>query len=208
MVISINLAPAEGNISVDFRAPGTDEMAEIHQLNGLFLRLIQQAAQTGQAQLGFPVGLLRPFAALDGAELQCIASVPRCVFSFSLDAAQPEWSSLPPSAWESGRRSFAQAALHGAWTAARYSSAAARALYGLPAEPVRRLRTLGVADLVRQAAYPGIVKCGFDTVPGVWQALVESPWRPLPRSLVLTMIAAGRGAPVTPPPLAAAASVR
>jgi hypothetical protein len=193
---------------MNFRVPGTDEMAEIHQLNGLFLRLIQQAAQAGQAALGFPQELLKSFVSLDSAQLRCIATVPRCVFSLCLDVDPGQPSSLPLNAWESARRSFAQAALHGAWTSARYSSAVARALYGLQAGPVRRLRTLGVADLVSQAAHPGIVSCGFDTVPGVWPALVESSSSPLPRNLVLTIIAAGRGMPAPRPPLAAVAQVR
>lgn len=200
--------PIEGYFHVDFRVPGADEMAEIHQLNGLFLRLIQQAAQDGQATLGFPPELLSPLAALDRAQLQRIAAVPRCVFSFCLDSDPDRVPSLPLNTWESARRSFAQAALHGVWTAARYSSAVARALYGLPAEPVRRLRTLGVADLVRQAAHPGIITCGFDTMPGVWHVLMASPSRPLPRNLILTMIAAGRRVAVNRPPLAVAALVR
>jgi len=179
-------------------------MSEVHQLNGLFLRLVHQAAQAGRPVLGFPAELLVPFAALDGPALQRIATVPRCVFAYTLDAGHGQVPLLPPNPWESARRAFAQAALHAAWIAARYSSAFARALYGLSADPVRRLRTFGVDDLVSQAAHPGVISCGFDNVPGIWDTLVTSPPQPPPRSLVLAMIAAGRGASVMAEPLVAA----
>lgn len=197
-----------GRGKVDFRAPGRDEMAEVHQLNGLFLRLLHQAAQAGRPVLGFPSALVGPLAALDGPTLQRIACVPRCLFAYSLDGGRTPAPVLPPNPWESARRAFAQAALHGAWIAARYSSAVARALYGLSAEPVRGLRTFGVDDLVSQAAHPGVITCGFDTVPGIWDGLIGSPSQPPDRGLVLAMIAAGRGAAVTPKRLVAAGLLR
>lgn len=193
-----------GSKWVDFRAPETDELGEMHQLNGLFLRLLQQAGEAGQAALGFPPQLLRLLVELDSAQLQRAAGVPRCLFSLSLDGDHGQPAPLPTNAWEGARRSFAQAALYSAWTAARRSSAVARALYGLSAIPVRRLRTMGIADLVAQATHTGVVSCGFDAVPGVWHALLGSPTQPLPRTLVLTLIAADRQAPTVPTPAAAA----
>lgn len=190
---------------MNFSAPGSDEMAEMYQLNGLFLRLIQQAAESGQTALGFPEDLLGQLATLDQGQLQRIAAVPRCLFALSVARDQNSpLTPAPPTVWESARRSFALAALYAAWTSVRRSSAVARALYGLPLEPLRRLRILGIADLVRQATDPHVVCCSFAAVPGVWHALIDSPSQPLPRALVLTLIAAGRGIPAAPTPTVAA----
>lgn len=177
---------------MDFRAPGVNDIAEVQQLNGLFLRLIQEAAADGQAALGFPPALRGAAAGLDRGDLQRIAAAPRSLFALSL-APMTEVSSAPANPWEAARRAFALAALYGAWTAARHSSAVARALYGLQAGPVRQLRLLRVADLVSQSARVGAVACAFHKVPGMWQALLASPSEPLSRTLVLTLITAHRG---------------
>ena len=178
-----------GRFGLEFRAPRTDELAEVQQLNGLFLRLLQQAANNNEAVLGFPPSLRGPMARLGAGDLQQLAAAPRSLFSLAMEAPPGPMATVD-EAWESARRAFALAALHGAWTAARYSNAVARTLYGLGAEPVRQLRLLKVADLVTRSLKPGVVTCAFVTVPGMWQTLLESPASPLPRGVVLTLIAA------------------
>ena len=187
--ISDNLV---GESRVDFRAPGTDEIAEVQQLNGLFLRLIQEASVQGQAGLGLPPALRGDFAELDRSDLQRIAAAPRSLFALSL-APATEVAPVPGNPWEAARRAFALAALYGAWTAVRHSSAVARALYGLQPSSVRQLRVLRVADLVNHSVSVGAVACAFGGVPGMWQALLASPSEPLSRTLVLALITAHRG---------------
>lgn len=191
---------------MDFRAPGADEIAEVQQLNGLFLRLIQDAATGGQAALGLPPVLRKTVAGLDRGDLQHIAAAPRSLFALSFTPVTEVYV-VPSTPWEAARRAFALAALYGAWTAARYSSAVARTLYGLQAEPVRNLRLLRVADLVRQSVAIGVVGCAFDRVPGIWQMLLASPSEPLSRTLVLTLISAHRGGQPAGSPHSARVSV-
>ena len=107
---------------MNFSAIGESELAEVYQLNSIFLTLLQDAARRGQAVDGLPDRLLRRLSVQSGEVLENMARLPRCLFRLRVSPSAGEVSGRPADDWEAGRRAFAIVALCAAWKSSRRSN--------------------------------------------------------------------------------------
>ena len=177
--------------AMDFGPVGEHELAEVAQLNDLFLTLVQSAVRERRPLPGLTNELRRLLRRADADGMEPLALAPRCLFEIDLPSSDSAPDVCPSDPWEAARRAFALAALFAAWKASRRSTPAGKTLFGLGADEIHALRTLAIADLLALARHPQSIRCAMVTIPGLWRGLVEDAVsrRQLSRRSILATLA-------------------
>lgn len=162
--------------------PPIEAVAEVRQLNRLFLEFLRDQAPGSLEAFGLSsraAGLLR---LAESRQIERAASFPRALFGLSLAPAAAE---SPPVLGATSNREqvVTLVLLHSARNLARISGYWARLLLRLDDDSVQRLRGADVEDIVAMSAVDGVVSAAFGVLDRVLPELLAEPhperWRRL-----------------------------
>ena len=170
----------------------SDPLEQIHELNRLFLTVLQCCLQGKGDCLGLPAGARQALRSASGELLDVVAQFPRALFQITLrePAAQDARSPLR-SPMEAARHSMNAMILLCAWTFSRQSVYQARFLLGLESRVIQQLRALQLTDVQRFSAAPQLVACAFANSEWLWIELLTETRPEARRQLALIALQPG-----------------
>jgi hypothetical protein len=172
-----------------------DGLAEVSELNRLFLDYLRLLARERRSCFGLPRRVVRRLDEADDAMLDRIAALPTALFRLDLDRPRPSREpGLPACAHEQMRVSLALTVLSSAWHMVRSGSFEARLFLHLSEAGERRLRTMPLAALPRLAFDPDLLNCAFADRCLTWSALVRDDLSDATRMLTLIALQPEPGA--------------
>ena len=166
--------------------PRPDELAEIRELNRLFLVLLQARARRGADCLGLTASVASAIGDASPAVIEGMAAFPRALFVLNLSAARAGTAGEARDdelGWS--RRALALTVLLTAWHMSRQRSFQARMFLGLSVREAGYLRSLPLSELPRLAPEPQLLGCAFPQAKLLWTALLRHAKDGLPPALRL-----------------------
>ena len=180
-------------------APHRDELAEIRELNHLFLILLQRRARQGAECLGLPGPISRQIRDASPAVIHGLSMFPRALFILNLDCVEAAGSFVEVSTdnLSHTRHALALTILLTAWNMTRHRGFQARMFLGLSVRDAVFLRKLPLSDLHRLTPMPELLGCAFRDTRKLWTSLLHHAPSGLPPALHLVGLQ-----PRTPEPVA------
>jgi hypothetical protein len=174
--------------------PSLDQLAQVHELNRLFLAYLHATSRADRDCLGLPERARASLRESSVESLAAIAEFPRALFELDLDES-PRVQAVDPLRGrdEAMRHSLGLTILLCAWTVSRQSPYQARLLLGLEAHAIQRLRALQLADLQRLAHSPRLLRCAFGGRDWLWSELLTETRPEGRRHLTLVALQPGVG---------------
>lgn len=161
-------------------------LADIRELNRLFLTYLRVRARDGQACLGLSRRVVRCLCSTDPAELDRAAELPTALFRLNIDEAIDGAAfSVPECPTQQMHLSLALQILSSARHLARSHAFEARMFLHLSAAGVRQLRTMPLAHLPSLASSPDILSCAFADGGLTWPALIRDDEPDAARMMIL-----------------------
>ncbi|HEX6994837.1 MAG TPA: hypothetical protein VF339_11900 [Gammaproteobacteria bacterium] len=167
-----------------------EPLEQIHELNRLFLRSLQQRKIEALRSVGFPSGAMTALRQASPEQLDAIAVFPRALFEFELDA-QPAGSAPQGAALDSvplASRILELTIAYCAWTTSRDSAYHARLFFGLGADVIQALRATPLSKLPWLALTRARVVCAFRGAESLWRELLVETRPEARRQLVLVAL--------------------
>jgi len=173
------------------RSSGADHLAQVHELNRLFLTVLQSCVREKLDCFALPNGARSVLRSASGLLLDSIAEFPRALFQISLDDSAAGAYLAPKTRMETVRQSMNLTILLCAWTFSRQSVYQARFLLGMESRTIQQLRTLQLTDLQPLALAPQLVRCAFATREWLWIELLTETRPEVRRQLALIALQPG-----------------
>ncbi|SRR5690606_24276082 len=168
-----------------------ESLEQIHELNRLFLRSLQQRKVEALRSIGFPSGAMTALKEASPERLDTIAEFPRALFDFVLDA-QPAGAVAPHAAALDSvpltSRILDLTIAYCAWSTSRDSAYHARLFYGLGADVIHALRMTPISKLPWLALTRARVVCAFRDAESMWRELLVETRPEARRQLVLVAL--------------------
>ena len=168
-------------------APHQDELAEIRELNHLFLILLQRRARQGGQCLGLPASVSCRIRDASPAVIRGLSSFPRALFILNLDCVEAPGGHVEVStdSLSQARHALALTILLTAWNMTRQRDFQARMFLGLSGREAVLLRKLPLSELHRLAPMPELLRCAFGDAGKLWTSLLHHAAGGLPPALHL-----------------------
>lgn len=165
--------------------PTPDPLAQVHELNRLFLRSLQWRDAPALSRCGFPAGAVSALHAADERQLDGLAEFPRALFDLTIEAPD-DAAALPMlRAGYTAQQIIELTIVHGAWTIGIDSAYHARLFFGLPTRMVHTLRTTPLSSLPVLALASVVVTCAFPDAEWLWRELLTETRPEVRRRLIL-----------------------
>ena len=163
--------------------PSSEAVAEVRQLNRLFLEFLCDRAPVSIERFGLSARAAEFLRCATPDQIDRAARFPRALFGLSL--APVPAAALPVLGATSNREQVVTLVLlHSARNLARISGYWARLLLRLDDESVQRLRAAGVEDIVAMSSADGVLSAAFGVLDRVLPELLAEPhperWRRRP----------------------------
>jgi hypothetical protein len=171
-----------------FTSRALDHLQQVHELNRVFLGLLQTRARGHRGSLGLPADVRQAVAAASGPLLDGVAGFPRALFFVELG---PQLRPPADPDFDETERDLCLSILFAARQTSRQSAYQAQLLFGLEAAEVDRLRCSLLTDLQRLACRPGALKCAFREQHWFWHGLFTATRPELRRQLTLMALQPG-----------------
>lgn len=155
------------------RLSHADQLAQIHELNRLFLHFLRERADAGADCLGLAPAVVTLLRYAEDAALEAAAQFPRALFD--LDTREPARGTpvdVLETAASRSRQALNLTVLLCAWNMSRESDYRARLFLGLGRAAVHRLRTTPLSELPRLALAPRVLTCAFPRFERFWRELL------------------------------------
>ena len=181
----------ENGLAMPHPVPQRDELEEIHELNRLFLILLQNLARQGADCLGLSAPIAGRIRDASSAALDGMAAFPRALFVLNLRHLDASIRIIEERVEETGdnlaqaRHALTLTALLTAWHMSRQRAFLAHMFLGLSATESRYLRALPLSELHLLAASPGLLRCAFPEAAELWTSLLRHAEDGLPAALRL-----------------------
>jgi len=174
------------------RSPSIDQLEHVHELNRLFLTVLQSSVRDKLDCFGLPSGARPALRSASGVLLDSVAEFPRALFQIRLDdQGAADLRDPLKSRAESVRQSMNLTILLCAWVFSRQSVYQARFLLGLESRAIQQLRTLQLTELQRLALAPQLVLCAFASREWLWIQLLTETRPEARRKLALVALQPG-----------------
>ena len=170
-----------------YPAPHRNELAEIRELNHLFLILLQRRARQGAGCLGLPAPISRQIRDATPAAIRGLSAFPRALFTLNLDCIEAAGSVVEVSTdnLSHTHQALALTILLTAWNMTRHRGFQARMFLGMSVPEAVFLRELPLSELHRLAPMPGLLGCAFREAGKLWASLLHHAANGLPPALLL-----------------------
>ncbi|MBN1240039.1 MAG: hypothetical protein JXB36_16165 [Gammaproteobacteria bacterium] len=163
-----------------------DSLAQVHELNRLYLRSLQSRKTAELAECGFPAGAVGALRAAGAQLIDALAEFPRALFD--LKVSPPAANAPGPEAGCSAREVLALTIVFCAWNVSRDSAYHARLFFGLPTRAVHTLRTTPLSLVPRLALTSARVDCAFPDSEWLWRELLTERRPEVRRRLILVAL--------------------
>jgi hypothetical protein len=171
--------------------PVLDHLQQVHELNRVFLGLLQSRVREQRACFGLPSAVLAPLRVAGAELLDALARFPRALFRLELDSRTRAALCEPGSAYDDAEHDLCLSILLAMRHTSRHSHYQARLLLGLEVAEVEMLRTLPLPNLQRVASNPGLLRCAFGEREWFWPALLTATRPEVRRQLTLMALQPG-----------------
>jgi hypothetical protein len=165
-----------------------DPLAQIHELNRLFLRSLQLRDAGGLAACAFPQGAVRALRAASDRQIDGLAEFPRALFDLTLAQQHDRGDAPAQDAGCSARQVLELTIAFCAWNISRDSVYHARLFFGLSTRAVHGLRMTPLSQLPRLALTAVRVDCAFAESEWLWQELLSETRPEVRRRLILVAL--------------------
>lgn len=166
--------------------PFDTRLADLRELNRLFLAYLRVRACDGQACLGLSRRVIRSLCAVDPTELDRVAELPTALFRLHIDQVVGGGPfSVPECPTQQMHVALALQILNSARHLARSHAFEARMFLHVSATGVRQLRTMPLSRLPSLARSPDILSCAFADGGLTWPALIRDDEPDAARMMIL-----------------------
>ncbi|HEX5421437.1 MAG TPA: hypothetical protein VFY39_15700 [Gammaproteobacteria bacterium] len=165
----------------------SDALEQVHELNRLFLDLLQRSGNDGLARMRFPSEAREALRSADAFQIEAAAEFPRALFRIRI-AATPASASPALNADFDARQILELTLLYCVWTTCRESTYQARLFFGLSPREVHALRTTPLSDLPVLASASLSLACAFGDSAWLWRELLTETRPEVRRQLILVAL--------------------
>jgi hypothetical protein len=167
-------------------APPAEPVEQIHELNRLFLRSLQNRNSESLRRAALPAAAVAVLRQATVEQLDAAAQFPRALFELVLEepAAAVAHGELPGVA----ARILELTISYCAWSTCRDSIYHARLFFGLDAEVIHTLRTTPLSELPKLALAHARIRCAFPEAECLWKELLMETRPEARRQLVLVAL--------------------
>ena len=162
-----------------------DQLQQVHELNRVFLGLLQSRVRLRRSCLGLPASAHSPLASAGGSLLEVAASFPRALFQVNVASRTAPENAAVGSEPDEAEHDLCFSILFAARQTSRQSVYHARFLFGLEGADIERFRASPFAELQQLACVGGVVQCAFREHHWFWQRLFTATRPELRRQLTL-----------------------
>jgi hypothetical protein len=163
-----------------------DQFQQIHELNRVFLGMLQSRVRQNRSCLGLPAAAHGALAAAGSATLEGVAVFPRALFQ--LDLAVAGHAARPGAGGgtvDEDEHDVCFSILFAARQLSRESAYRSRLLFGLEPAGIEQLRGVALGVLQQLAGVPGVLQCAYREQPWLWYGLLTATRPELRRQLTL-----------------------
>jgi hypothetical protein len=159
-----------------------DQFQQIHELNRVFLGMLQSRVRQCRPCLGLPAVAHAALASAGTPVLEAVAAFPRALFQLDMAAAvrAPRRGVV-----EEDEHDVSFSTLFAARQLCRESAYRARLMFGLEPADIDQLRGAGLGALQQLACVPGLLLCAYREQPWFWYGLLTATRPELRRQLTL-----------------------
>jgi hypothetical protein len=151
-----------------------DRLAELRELNRLFLMFLQARAREGLSCMNLPRSVARGLRDMAPAGLDRVAALPTALFRLDLGrAGGTRELATPARRMQQMHLSLNLTVLNSAWHMARGPAFEARMFLHLSRPSLDRLRETPLSTLPALACEPDLLSCAFTEARHTWPALVR-----------------------------------
>lgn len=165
----------------------SEALAQVHELNRLFLGSLKSRDARGLEHVRFPQSAARALKAAPDAQIESLAEFPRALFRLRI-AEEAIVAPRRPDVDADARSILELTILFSAWSTCRDSAYEARLFFGLATRDVRRLRAAPLSELPCMASTSVRLECAFADSAWLWRELLTENRPEARRQLVLVAL--------------------
>jgi hypothetical protein len=165
--------------------PSSDSLAQVHELNRLFLKSLQTRDAAALRDSGFPAGAVDTLRLAAPGQIDRLAEFPRALFDLVIEHPEACEADPPADTAYGPQQILELTILFSAWNICRDSVYHARLFFGLTPRAVHTLRTTPLSALPRLGLTAVHVRCAFTGSEWLWRELFTEARPEVMRRLIL-----------------------
>ena len=158
---------------MDSSARDFDDLAQVHELNRLFLNFLKARAENRSDCLGLAARAVTALRSAPSKIIDVLAEFPRALFQLRLHPSpSPKVMDSGLAMADPSHLGLHLTILHSAWDFSRRSSYEARLYFGLTSVDVSELNATPLSELPCLALVPDLIGCAFPDSDWLWHELL------------------------------------